>query len=404
MDARGQPHSDRPDEGPNPSESTRTFTILTTLAVVAMVAVAIGSLLFAVGGDDEGDEVATPPPTDEPGPTEPTPPPPDGVDGPDPDPDTVPEDDPPIPTVPDPTLEVGALVETRTQPPGALAAVTADGRLVLIDPATGEEVTEVANDPTPADPPPEPGAPAPGIDGVALGHDGDRVWYSVCCDPPPGVLYTAPVGPDSVADQLANAISPRIGTSPNWVVSGGLIARLDSTTDGLIRFWEPRGPTGVSQATLSPDGSLLAVLEQPADPDEPDQRLLLVTVAELVPTGNDSAEIVDPAPVVAPELHWRQPVFQRDGSLLVARDPGEDGDEPWSLWRMDPATLDATPVEGIDLAGPVLDLDVDPSGEWTLAVVAELDDDSGQTIGSLHWFGPDGSQGTVPGEFLRAAW
>ena len=45
----------------------------------------------------------------------------------------------------------------------------------------------------------------------------------------------------------------------------------------------------------------------------------------------------------------------------------------------------------------------DGSGEWLLVRVVD-DPDAFPTIGRLLWFGPDGRSGTVPGEFVSAAW
>ncbi|MDZ7679947.1 MAG: hypothetical protein U5K29_15515 [Acidimicrobiales bacterium] len=397
MTAPRQPEARPPDDDLDPSQSSTVTTVLATLAVVAIVAVAIGTLLAAAGddGEGEGDVAGTAGGPPDPPPTETTP---ETTSEPPPISDTTTTSttattEAPIPTVPGPAIAVGPLADTRPDPPEVFAAATAGGGLILGETSSGETLTELAD---------APGADATDpatIGGIALSHDRRRLWYSICCEPPPGTLHELPIEPVGDAALVANSTRPVIGTSPNWVTSVGLLARLDSTRDSRSHIWEPATATSLGRATLSPDGELLAVTTASSDPDATGRRLSLVTTATVEETGTGVSEIVDPAPVVVPDSHWTLPVFRRDGSLVAARQPEADG--PWSAWSIDPETLSIAPVEQIDYPGIPIDQDVDATGEWLLVVAAES---AGATTGSLHWFGPDGESGTIPGAFSHAAW
>lgn len=399
MTAPRQPEARPPDDDLDPTQSSTVTTVLATLAVVAIVAVAIGTLLAAAGdeGEGEGEVAGTAEGPPDPPPTETTP-------ETTTDPATVPDTtttttvttsttESPIPPVPEPVTAVGPLPDIRPGPPEVFAAATADGRLVLGETSSGETLTEVAD-------PPGPDATDPAtIGGIALSHDRQHLWYARCCEPPPGALYEMPIEPVADATLVANATRPVIGTSPNWVASAGHLARLDSTRDARSHIWEPPTATSVGRATLSPDGELLAVTTTSSDPDATGPRLSLVTTSTVVETSPEVSEIVDPAPVVVPGSHWTLPVFRRDGTLVVARQP--ETDEPWSAWSIDPETLSTAPVEEIGYPGTPIAQDVDATGEWILVLAAESAD---ATTGSLHWFGPDGETGTIPGAFSHAAW
>ncbi|MFP3907564.1 MAG: hypothetical protein ACLFWR_11085 [Acidimicrobiales bacterium] len=390
------PAAGPPDDDLDPSQSSTATTVLATLAVVAMVAVAIGTLVVAAGDDGNDDVAGTTQGPSDPSPTETTPDttsdtPPDTEEVPD---TTTTTTEAPIPTQPGPVIAVGPLPDTRPGPPEVFAAATDDGRVVLSETSSGETLSELVEGP---------GSDATDltpISGVALSHDRQRVWYARCCDPPPGVLHEMPIEPVGDPTQVANATGPVIGTSPNWVTSAGNLARLDSTGDRGSHIWEPPAATSVGRATLSPDGELLAVTTAPPDPDAIGRRLSLVTTATVEETGPGVSEIIDPAPVVVPDSHWTLPVFRRDGSLVLARPP-EAADQSWTAWSLDPDTLSAAPLEEVDYPGIPIDQDVDATGEWLLVLVAESD---GATSGSLHWFGPDGESGIIPGAFTHAAW
>jgi hypothetical protein len=141
---------------------------LPAAAALLLAVLGIGGLLLG-GDDDERVDVA---------------------DGTRPDPGP-PATDPDPTAAPDTTAPPGDREELPPRP-DVLVGVTEDGRLVVIDVDTGEEVRELwsLDDPTQPDPP-EGGHFA--ITGVALHPDGRHVFVETCCEPAAGSIYTVAI-------------------------------------------------------------------------------------------------------------------------------------------------------------------------------------------------------------------
>lgn len=167
----------------------------------------------------------------------------------------------------------------------------------------------------------------------------------------------------------------------------------------------PTGIDGLVAAVLSPDGSRLIVEpwpERDRDGQVVGRRPMLVVETATVRPSEDASTVYvdDDDPVELPSDRWTLPTFRRDGLLLVAEE-ADDG-----TWQ--PRLVDLDTFEVID-AGfaygdgvPVMQR-YDGSGEWLLVLLVD-DPDAFPQVGRLVWFGPEGRSGTIPGEFLSAAW
>ena len=116
-------------------------------------------------------------------------------------------------TVP-PTAPPSTAAPTTVPPVAAattIVAVTVDGRLVVLDAATGAELRELANlgDPRGG------GAEGPGpnhVTTVGVSPDGSTAYYDSCCEPAAGLVSVIPTDgsrePESINPGLGPAVSP----------------------------------------------------------------------------------------------------------------------------------------------------------------------------------------------------
>lgn len=278
-------------------------------------------------------------------------------------------------------------------PPALFVAVTRDGRLVVVETATGKEVRQLAAQGDPTDPFTGEGPGPNVIDAVALSPNGEDVWYSECCEPAGGSLFRVPL--DGSADGLSIESHP--GYSPVVSLDGRYVALTTGTgvhiadmVGSETRIFENETWYGSYQELAwSPDAAVMAV--RTGMPHEPGELLLLDPSTfrfgdEEASPGADGRQV--------PGDGWALPAFDREGRLVVAE---RDGD----LWRgriIDPATQEV--VESFDYGGRPIAQDFDPTGEWLLFVLADGVDGSGV----VHRRGPDGSTGTIPGRYRTASW
>jgi hypothetical protein len=299
-------------------------------------------------------------------------------------------------------IDMGPLPPTRSAPPETLIAVQPDGTLVHVETTTGRLLEEIANHGDLRDVPDE-GSPS-GIDGVALSPDGDTVLASICCEPAGGDLRWTSISRAGELQLFASSYAPAFSSSPRWAMSSSYGAWIWDLEDGLSsvmsRSIPPGDAGGFQSAALSTGGSHLALVEWGDVGGAGPLRIIdpsNVEAGEQVPAGT-SWRIVDDAPLVVDGTSWAEPVFARDGSLL-AIELADDGS--WSPWIIDPATGSRSAPRLPYEDGILLDQDYDPSAEWLLYVVAP----SQETLeGTLHWIGPNGERGTVPGNFYAASW
>jgi hypothetical protein len=394
----------------------RSAALLSTAAVVVAVLVAAGVAVVDDGGDggDAGDiSVDTTPPTD-PASTTPTSAAPAPTTSspaetlPSTSPHDVSDQTTPIPggTVEDEPFyatDAWPLPDPRPGPPEQLVAITEDGRLVVVDTATGAEVRELARRDDPRAPlaADEPVAGRTTIDGLDVPPGGGLVWFSTCCEPISGAPYRVPLD-GSAPDERAGGggYAPDYGASARYVanVTPVGIDIDDPVGDFGLTWWAPDGIAGgLRRVAWSLDGQTVAITYGQ------EGRLALLDVTRF--QGAEASDVIafdHQEPVVLPGDGWALPSFARDGSLVVA----QQTDAGWAHVAIDVATflttgeLVTSDLFQADHEGIPVSQDHDATGEWL--VVVEADDDG--VDGGIHWFGPDGRTGRVPGSYRAAAW
>ena len=266
-------------------------------------------------------------------------------------------------------------------------AITTDGRLVLLDAATGEELREldVAGSPSATS---SEGPPPNYLDSVALAPDGRIAYYDDCCEPVSGNLYAILTGGGTRADAgyyYAPAVSPDGSTLAVLDVAVG-IALLDAATYERVGEIPDPGYEGSLRAPAwSPDGSQVAWERLSEGGDQ-------IAVADAV-DGATAHEVPQPE-----GPGWQLPAWRADGLLVVAAQCCGGFSEPAATEPGEAAVID--PADGEVVAtfphpGFVVDQDLDPSGTWLLVT---YDD------GALVAIGPDGEPRTIGSGFRAASW
>ena len=157
-----------------------------------------------------------------------------------------------------------ATAAPTTAPPAAAAttivAVTVDGRLVVLDAATGAELRELANlgDPRGG------GAEGPGpnhVTTVSVSPDGSTAYYDSCCEPAAGLVSVIPTDgstePEPVNPGLGPAVSPD-GRFLAYTAINAVVVR-DLTTGQEQVFTDPAYDESplFGEVTWSRDGTKL---------------------------------------------------------------------------------------------------------------------------------------------------
>lgn len=308
-------------------------------AAAAIVAgVAIASLVLS-RGDDDGSPVIT---------DEPTTTAPDVTATTEPDAAT---------TAVDPRNATGAR-------PEQMVATTEDGRLVVLDVATGNEVRELARAGTAADY--ENAGSESFIDAIEVSPDGSTVYFSTCCEPAPGAMFSVPLDGSTEAVRLAlDGAYPdvRPGAADQIVVANTIgvyayelpVGALDhpsgsrprelaeASGNGSYPFW--LGPTSLAFQRFDPnEGSSIAVISD-IDTESP-------TVTDL-PTESG--------------VGWEHPVGT-DVAIIVAEQCCAPEYGHGATGRViDPSTGDV--LDSFELDGPVADLDL--RDNWLLITYAD---------------------------------
>lgn len=285
---------------------------------------------------------------------------------------------------------------STTAPPAVLVAVTRDGRLVVVDVATGRELRQLAARGDPSLTYDGEGLGPNVIDDVALSPDGSTVWFSECCEPAGGSLYRVPTDGSEPPALVTHGYSPVVATDGRYVLITSVLGIYVEDTLGSDDWsWEVQGAHGSHQELAwSLDGSKVAA--RSGLPDQPGQLALVESSSFGRPDGPGGAP---PPPEDAGELVpgevWMHPVFHRSGRLLAVAVTSD----VWSARFID-ADTGAPGPSVFDYGGPVLAQDYDPTGEWLLSVLA--DGDTG--VGRVHWRSPKGEAFEVPGRYRTASW
>lgn len=369
--------------------SVLTAPVLAAAAVVVILAAVVG--VAVLGGDDDTTDVATDPTTGETTTTT-------GE-------TTTTEAEAPDPGPGDPVLDMGPQPDPRDTPPEQLVAVLEDGRLAVVDTATGSvvQVLDERGDLREADP--ETGM-SYGIWDVAASPDGGEAFFTTCCEPAAGALFRIPTDGSGGGSPVINADHPQFTTSAHWVVASSMFLQIHDIRDETTLTWQPPdGIAGLGPSALAPDGRRVVTSPWSGGDDAPRPPLLLATltgVEEADPTsaGGTAHDLVVGETQELGDGTWALPTFRRDGRLVVAE---EQADGTWLGRVVDLDTGEVDDQIAYDYGGVPITQRHDGSGEWLLAVVTD-DPDTSPQIGRLVWFGPDGQSGTVPGAYLGAGW
>ncbi len=280
-------------------------------------------------------------------------------------------------------------------PPDQFVAVTPDGRLVVVDTGTGNEIRQLAAAGAVDGPPPEEGPGLNYIDSVALSPDGATVWFSECCEPAGGSLYRVPTDGSAAPTRVADGYDPAVPADSRWVAAvssyGALVVDADGGGPGRI-WWNDANSGEHQEVAWSLDGTHIAVRV-----GVPDAGNLLVVDPATFPPNDGDTQYGNTPPLLVVDGDWRLPTFRRDGRILAAnRVAGV-----WSPLLVDPATGETSPA-GFDYRlGVPIDQDVDPTGEWTLLLETS---DAASATGTARWIGPDGTGQQIDGTYFAIAW
>jgi sugar lactone lactonase YvrE len=266
--------------------------------------------------------------------------------------------------------------------PDRVLVATDDGRLLLLEVATGDVALALGTFDVELDPPE--GSPT-FVDDVAITADGGTVYVSRCCEPASGWISSIPA--DGSIPLNLYSLDQHFGTAA--AVRPGPLARpllAVAEFDGIdVTSGDPYPADVLTEGgelhdglAWSPDGARLVWQQFTGS---------AVVVAEV--HGEDNVEVVSRFQFPAGE-RWSQPVFRRDGAIVVVEQP-DGGDDAGETARV----LDADTGETITtfpLPGPTISLGYDPTGTWLLVL---LDD------GRL--FGMGGDETFVIAEGITAA-
>jgi hypothetical protein len=285
-------------------------------------------------------------------------------------------------TEPPPEVTTTTTPEAPARPSQAVVATT-DGRILVLDVASGEVVSDLGRV--------ESGPDAPLVHEVSVSADGSSVLASICCDVIGGQLLVIPTDGSGLEadghDVVTNAYNVAIGPSTRpWtalqrdsgiaVTSGPVAAFADSATDIV----DPSGgPT--RGLAWSPDGRLLAW-----------QSPTTLTVAEVI--GEDDIRVVAEH-AAPPGTYWSEPFFTYDGYIhaLSGLIGGQEGSPLENLVRIDPASGEV--LNSLELGTSARSLRCDPTGNWLMFVT---------TDDQLMLFEEDGSHRTIATGVEAADW
>jgi hypothetical protein len=272
-------------------------------------------------------------------------------------------------------------------------AVRDDGRLILVEPATGREIRTLAEEGSPTDPPSEGGRSD--IARAALASDGATVYFATCCEPASGAVWTVPAAggePTYIADGSSVAVrsdgalaiaDPSFGikrfspTPPDQLLGRADLIPLEPPADG----GRLEDPETIADVAWSPSGDLLAV---GLDHGGAAPRIATVSLADSAP----SWHVLTPSRGAA----WRSPRFGPGGHLYVIESRAGAG----AVLRI--LDLDGRDLGTVDLAGRAPSaIAADRTSAWLLVAPAD---------GGLLIVDPDGVPGPAhhSGSFASIDW
>jgi hypothetical protein len=274
--------------------------------------------------------------------------------------------DEPTTTTQDPTITEPDAAATAVDPrnamgprPEQVVAATEDGRLVVLDVATGNEVRELARAGTATDY--QDAGSEPFIDAVEVSPDGSMVYFSTCCEPASGAMFQVPL--DGGAEPVRLALD---GAYPTIRPDAG--DQIVVTNNGIYAYELPvgtleTGSTGSSAwklAEASGNGShpfwlgATSLAFQRFDHTQGSSIVVISGIDSESPTVTDLP--------TESGIGWEHPVGT-DAAIIVAEQCCAPEYESGATGRIiDPVSGDV--LESFELDGPVADLDL--SNNWLL--------------------------------------
>ncbi|MCB0978609.1 MAG: PD40 domain-containing protein [Acidimicrobiales bacterium] len=268
------------------------------VVIAAAVVLAVAGLAFVAAGNDKDSGPASPvPQTSQP----------------------VPQTSQPDPGSVTTTSRADDDVEGGQAP---LVGFTADGRLISLDPTTGEERAEIAAGYSPVDEPAAEGGPYV-ISTVTDSQDGDDLFFSTCCEPAVGEIFRVHAG---------RVERYRFGDKPSLSPDGSKLALvelqslkvIDVASGEVLRDWVLEADVAIGTSPVR--RSELVPSDLSWSPDG--KRIVMVTA--------EHAEHAATVRVVDVEPDVRDAVF---AALKVAYGPDEgpmEGVLPATLPLFDP--------------------------------------------------------------------
>lgn len=276
----------------------------------------------------------------------------------------------------------------RATRPETFVGVTHDGRLVVVDVATGEEIRELARLGDPTAEPPEEGPGPNVIVNVAVDSEHGLVYYEECCEPISGVVWAVPLeGGEPV--RVAEGGWPAVSGDGQRLANVNPVNVTVQARDGAQWVHAPDRLGGVQalDPALSLDGSSLAFTAR--DPEK--DRLGIVVVDADDESGASARTWRDPQ-----GIGWAHPTFRRDGDLVVVQQSSAvvatSDTGPRAARVVDPDT--GKVVSSFQYPAPVNDQDYDASGTWLLVTLND---------GQVMWYG-GGTSAAVATGYVAASW
>jgi outer membrane protein assembly factor BamB len=288
------------------------------------------------------------------------------------------------------TLAVGAR-------PSDFVGVTADGRLVVVDVATGTEVRELTRRADPRQSSEPEGGPSV-IAGVTVDRERGIVYFETCCEPAVGSVYSVPLTGGAITP-VSNFSWPALSADGDTLVGLGgdlVVARENLTSRVRIARDEQ---VAVFHTAISPDGSRLAYERAYAGPNGNSSELVVVAADDIPADATDEEQRTALDDAVAwrdpDQVGWMFPAINREGNVVVAQQCCyglEPREGPRSARVIDPDTGQV--VGSFQYPAPVVDQEYDATGTWLVVTLAD---------GRVVWFG-GGESGELASGYLAADW
>jgi hypothetical protein len=248
-------------------------------------------------------------------------------------------------------------------PPTTIVAVTVDGRVVVLDAATGNVVRQLADLGDPRVQPAE--GPGPNaVTQITVTPDGSTAYYDSCCEPAAGMIFSVPTDGSREPEPLTHGLGPAVSPDGRYLAFTLLDAVVvrDLTTGDEQTFTDPAYTEQplFGDVTWSVDGTKLYYPWERRNPDGTAAGSALVEL-EVRPGATPRVLFEDPTRALS------HPMSQSDRIVTVlAATLGPDGfpGPQDTQYIVDVATAQVTQNE----ASRTTDRSWDPGSQSTLTV------------------------------------